>query len=176
MQFYRTLPSKQALNDSDEQLFLPLAIKDAPRKVREHGLQEIHSFPLVSRGKGCAVTRKPARMAWRRYQEIELRTPNSFPALIFDVDTLPLDYLSIAFGVTVRPPNWIVSNPGNRACAYRVLLRPPGPARRRDAPEAPQVAAAHRRVLPHGVWGGSRLRGRPDAQPGASQMANDVVA
>ena len=45
------------------------------------------------------------------YQEIELRTPNSFPALIFDVDTLPQDYLSIAFGVTVRPPNWIVSNP-----------------------------------------------------------------
>ena len=50
-------------------------------------------------------------MAWRRYQEIELRTPNSFPVLIFDVDTLPQDYLSIAFGVTVRPPNWIVSNP-----------------------------------------------------------------
>ena len=111
MQFYRTLPSKQALNDSDEQLSLPLAIQDAPREVRDHGLQEIHSFPLVSRGKGCAVTRKPARMAWRRYQEIELRTPNSFPALIFDVDTLPQDYLSIAFGVTVRPPNWIVSNP-----------------------------------------------------------------
>ena len=47
-----------------EQLFLPLAIKHAPPKVREHGLQEIHSFPLVSRGKGYAVTRKPARMAW----------------------------------------------------------------------------------------------------------------
>ena len=144
MQFYRTLPSKQALNDSDEQLSLPLAIQDAPRKVREHGLQEIHSFPLVSRGKGCAVTRKPARMAWRRYQEIELRTPNSFPALIFDVDTLPQDYLSIAFGVTVRPPNWIVSNPETGHAHVVYCFASPGPARRRDAPEAPHVAAAHR--------------------------------
>ena len=68
MPFYRSSPNKQTLNDSDEQLSLPLAIQDAPREVREHGLQEIHRFPLVSRGKGYAVFRKPARMAWRRYQ------------------------------------------------------------------------------------------------------------
>ena len=125
MPFYRSSPNKQTLNDSDEQLSLPLAIQDAPREVREHGLQEIHRFPLVSRGKGYAVFRKPARMAWRRYQEIELRTPNSFPALIFDVDTLPLDYLSIAFGASVRPPNWIVSNPetGHAHVVY-CLARP----------------------------------------------------
>ena len=119
MPFYPTSPGKQTLIDSDEQLSLPLAIKHAPPEVREHGLKEIHSFPLVSRGKGYAVSRKPARMAWRRYQEIELRTPNSFPALIFDVDTLPLDYLSIAFGVTVRPPNWIVSKSCMSARATR---------------------------------------------------------
>ena len=125
MPFYPTSRSKQTLLDSDEQLFLPLAIKHAPPEVREHGLQEIHSFPLVSRGKGYPVTRKPARMAWRRYQEIELRTPNSFPALIFDVDTFPQDYLSIALGVTVRPPNWIVSNPetGHAHIVY-CLARP----------------------------------------------------
>ena len=52
MPFYRSSPNKQTLNDSDEQLSLPLAIQDAPREVREHGLQEIHRFPLVSRGKG----------------------------------------------------------------------------------------------------------------------------
>ena len=68
-------PSTSESNHA-EQLSLALAIQEAPRKVRDHGLQEIHSFPLVSRGKGYAVTRKPARMAWRRYQEIELRTPN----------------------------------------------------------------------------------------------------
>ena len=103
-----------------EQLFLPLAIKHAPIEVREHGLQEIHSFPLVSRGKGFAVIRKPARMAWRRYQEIELRTPNSFPAMIFDCDSQPQDYLSVAFGALVRPPNWIVSSPetGNAHIVY----------------------------------------------------------
>lgn len=125
MPFYRSSRSKKTPTDSDEQLSLALAIEHAPREVREHGLQEIHSYPLVSRGKGHAVFRKPARMAWRRYQEIELRTPNSFPALIFDVDTLPLDYLSIAFGVTVRPPNWIVSNPetGHAHIVY-CLARP----------------------------------------------------
>ena len=44
MPFYRSSPSKQTLTD-DEQLSLPLAIQDAPREVRDHGLQEIHSFP-----------------------------------------------------------------------------------------------------------------------------------
>ena len=58
-------------------------------EVREHGLQEIHSFPLVSRGKGFPVSRKPARLAWR-WPEIELRTPNSIPVLILDVDTSPI--------------------------------------------------------------------------------------
>ena len=67
----------------------------------------------------------PARMAWRRYQEIELRTPNSFPALIFDCDSQPQDYLAVAFGALVRPPNWIVSNPetGNAHIVY-CLARP----------------------------------------------------
>ena len=58
-------------------------------------------------------------MAWRRYQEIELRTPNSFPVLIFDCDSQPQDYLAVAFGPLVRPPNWIVSNP-ETGCAHVV--------------------------------------------------------
>ena len=126
MPSYQISPfDRQAQIDPDEQPFLALAIQHAPSEVREHGLQEIHSFPLVSRGKGCAVARKPARLAWRLYQEIELRTPNSFPALIFDVDTPAMDYLNIALGVTVRPPNWIVSNPetGHAHIAY-CLARP----------------------------------------------------
>ena len=125
MSFYRSPPGRQALIDPDEQLSSALAIKHAPLEVREHGLQEIHSFPLVSRGKGFVLSRKPARMAWRRYQEIELRTPNSFPALIFDCDSQPQDYLAVAFGALVRPPNWIVSNPetGNAHIVY-CLARP----------------------------------------------------
>ena len=66
MPFYRTSRSKRTPTNSDEQFSLVLTIEHAPREVREHGLQEIHSYPLVSRGKGHAVFRKPARMAWRR--------------------------------------------------------------------------------------------------------------
>ena len=105
---------------------LELAIKFAPPIVREHGLQEAHSFPLVSRGKGHAVTRKPARMAWRRYQEIELRTPNSYPALILDVDTSVMECLDVAMGSSkVRVPNWIAFNPatGHGHVVY-TLARP----------------------------------------------------
>ena len=104
MPVYRIPRSEKTHRPAGDQLALPL-IEHAPPEVREHGLQEIDSYPLVSRGKGSAVFRQPARMAWRRYQEIELRTPNSFPALIFDVDTYPQDYLTVAFGAAVRPPN-----------------------------------------------------------------------
>ena len=129
MASYLTSRSKKTPKHSDDQFSLAL-IEHAPREVREHGLQEIHSFPLVSRGKGHAVFRKAARTAWRHYQgggggEIELRTPNSFPAMIFDVDTLPQEYLNTAFGVGVRPPNWIVTNPetGHAHIVY-CLARP----------------------------------------------------
>ena len=124
MPSYLTSRSKKTPKHSDDQFSLAL-IEHAPREVREHGLQEIHSFPLVSRGKGHAVFRKAARTAWRRYQEIELRTPNSFPALILDVDTLPQDYLNVAFGASVRSPNWIVTNPetGHAHIVY-CLARP----------------------------------------------------
>ena len=47
--------------------------------------------PLVSRGRafGCRTTRRPTRIAWRYWPEIELRTPGSFPALILDCDSEP---------------------------------------------------------------------------------------
>ena len=47
MPFYPTSRSKQALNDTDEQLSLPLAIHDVPDVVRDHGLVETHRFPYV---------------------------------------------------------------------------------------------------------------------------------
>ena len=110
MAFYqKSLLSKQAFQDSD-QLPLSLAIEDAPPKVRQHGLQEAHAFPLVSHGKSRASVRRPAPIAWH-WEEIELRTPNSFPALILDVDKTPLEYPTVALGVEVRVPNWVVSNP-----------------------------------------------------------------
>ena len=107
--YQKSSRSKQASHDTEQ---FSLAIQDAPDKVQTFGLQEAHAFPLVSRGKGYPVHRKPAYAAWRYYAEIELRTPNSFPAIVLDVDTGPQDYLTVALGSpAVRVPNWIVTNP-----------------------------------------------------------------
>ena len=98
-----------------------------PRQVREFGLQEAHSFTLTSRhGKGKRVARKPTLVAWRRWEEIELRTPNSYPALILDVDTSVMECLDVATGSSkVRVPNWIAFNPatGHGHVVY-TLARP----------------------------------------------------
>ena len=65
-------------------------IDAAPAKVRQHGLVEAHSFPLVSKGKqGGAHSgsfRVPAVEAWG-FPEIELRAGNSWPSLILDLDS-----------------------------------------------------------------------------------------
>lgn len=127
MRFYRSLPSKQTLNGSDEQFSLPLAIQDAPRKVREHGLQEAHTLPLVSRGRdyGWRMTRRPARIAWLYWPEIELRTPSSFPTLILDCDSEPEHYLAIAFGSgLVCSPNWITHTPSGHGHVVYTLRQP----------------------------------------------------
>ena len=67
-----------------------LPLEYAPLKVRRHGLRDAHTRPLVSWGKRADGThgasfRVPASAAWD-FPEIELRTGNSWPALIFDCD------------------------------------------------------------------------------------------
>ena len=100
-------PRKQAPIDTGqhEQLSFPLAIEDAPRKVRAYGLQEAHALPLVSRGRasGWRTTRRPTRIAWRYWPEIELRTPGSFPALILDCDS---ELRGCKRSSRRRMPNW----------------------------------------------------------------------
>ena len=75
-------------NRPPKQLALP-GIEFAPPKVRSHGIREAHTYPLVSRGKrpGRAFSsfRVPAVEAWA-YPEIELRTGNSAPCLVLDLD------------------------------------------------------------------------------------------
>ena len=75
-------------NRPPKQLALP-GIEFAPPKVRSHGLREAHTYPLVSRGKRNGVHgasfRVPASFAWN-YPEIELRTGNSAPCLVLDLD------------------------------------------------------------------------------------------
>ena len=127
MPFYRSSPSKQTLNDFDEQLSLPLAIEDTPRIVRDHGLREAHALPLVSRGRayGWRMTRRPARIAWLYWPEIELRTPSSFPTLVLDCDSEPEHYLAVAFGSgLVCPPNWITHTLSGHGHAVYTLDRP----------------------------------------------------
>lgn len=108
------------------QLGLPFAIKDVPGIVRQHGLREAHTYPLVAdRNTGWHATRRPAAVAWRDWPEIELRTPNSFPVLILDCDTKPQDYWDVARSGKVQLPNWVVSRgPNGHAHIVYCLRRP----------------------------------------------------
>lgn len=108
------------------QLDLPLAIEDVPSIVRNHGLREAHTYPLVAdRSGGWTSTRRPTTDAWKNWPEIELRTPNSFPALILDCDSEPNKYIGVATSGAVKQPNWIVSRgPGGHAHIVYCLARP----------------------------------------------------
>ena len=68
---------------------LQLPIDAAPLKVREHGLRDAHSRPLVSSGKRDGVFGVSFRVApWAawHFPSLELRAENSYPALILDFD------------------------------------------------------------------------------------------
>ena len=69
---------------------LRLPIDDAPQKVRDHGLRDAHSRPLVSPGKRGgrfgASFRVAPWAAWQYFPSLELRAENSYPALILDFD------------------------------------------------------------------------------------------
>ena len=93
---------------------LELAIEHAPLKVRQHGLRDAHSYPLVSRGKGTGVElysfRVPAHEAWE-YPSLELRAANSWPCLILDLDGREATNRlreSVIVG-DVAEPNWEVT-------------------------------------------------------------------
>ena len=66
-----------------------LPIDDAPRKVRDHGLRDAHSRPLVSPGKRDGVFGASFRVApWAAwlFPSLELRAANSYTCLILDLD------------------------------------------------------------------------------------------
>ena len=112
-----------------QQLTLP-GIEFAPGKVRRHGLREFHTYPLVSPGKDAAGVwggsfRVPAAQAWT-FPELELgRTGNSIPALLFDLDGDPTDWLVDVLGPALPRPNWIVWRRENmHAHVVYTLARP----------------------------------------------------
>ena len=66
-----------------------LPIDAAPIKVREHGLRDAHSRPLVSSGKiggEFGVSFRVAPWAAWHFPSLELRAENTYPALILDFD------------------------------------------------------------------------------------------
>lgn len=112
-----------------QQLTFP-GIDFVPSKVRQHGLREFHRSPLVSYGKDAAGVwrrswRVPAAQAWT-YPELELgRTANSIPALIFDLDGPPADWLVDVFSPALPVPNWMTFRRANQhAHVVYTLARP----------------------------------------------------
>ena len=114
----------------DQQLDLP-GIEYAPLKVRRYGLQEAHSYPLVSDGKQAGryqpSFRVTAPQAWM-FPELEYgRTPNSVAALLFDLDQDGpfLPWLDDIFQGDLPRPNWITWRKTNRhAHVCYTLARP----------------------------------------------------
>ena len=108
----------------------------APEIVRKHGLSEFHAAPYVSQGRRPdgswgGTYRVPAQAAWQ-YPEIELRTANSCPVLLFDCDKGSADPIAAAIEDVLPWPNWICRRGETGTChaAYclycPVLTRPRG--------------------------------------------------
>ena len=96
------------------QLELPFGIDYAPKVVRDHGLQEAHTYPLVSLRRGSSF-RVHARDAWT-FPSLELRAANSWPALTLDcdepsavVDCSCTGTITAATGQHYRAPAWSLS-------------------------------------------------------------------
>ena len=104
----------QEESNRSRQLKLP-GIDYAPAKVRAHGLREAHSYPLVSQGKRSsgehsASFRVPAADAWD-FPEIELRSGNSYPSIVLDVDGANALYriVEAVEHFEILTPNWSVT-------------------------------------------------------------------
>ena len=90
---------------------LPLPIDYAPPIVRGHGLRDAHSRPLVSNGKreggGMVSFRVAPEDAWS-FESIELRTGNSWPVMVFDLDGRhAFDRVQAATARGLLHPNWV---------------------------------------------------------------------
>ena len=101
-------------NREVRQIDLDCGINHAPLKVQQHGLADAHQWPLVSKGKikdrHGGSYRVPASKAWR-FPEIELRTGNSYPSMVLDLDGANALYRlvdAVAHG-DILMPNWAVT-------------------------------------------------------------------
>ena len=117
----------------------------APEIVRKHGLSEFHAAPYVSQGRRPdgswgGTYRVPAQAAWQ-YPEIELRTANSWPVLLFDCDKGSADPIAAAIEDVLPWPNWICRRGETGTCHAAYCLHCPVLTRPEDLP-GPQQALA----------------------------------
>ena len=110
------------------QLTLP-GIEFAPDRVREHGLVEAHTWPLVSSGKVQGVVqasfRVHASVAWS-FPSLELRSARAWPVVCLDCDGTG-GYSRLMLAVLDRDipcPNWVVYRDTGGAHGVWCLERP----------------------------------------------------
>ena len=110
------------------QLTLP-GIEFAPNRVREHGLVEAHTWPLVSDGKVQGVVqasfRVHASVAWS-FPSLELRSATAWSVVCLDCDgTTGYPRLMVAVEDRDIPcPNWVVYRNTGGAHGVWCLARP----------------------------------------------------
>lgn len=117
----RSKKPEAAGSDVPVQYVLPLDL--APQELIDHGYRDAHSFPLVS--PDVDQVRRSFRVhpavAWR-FPRLELRTGNSFPAVLMDCDgPESVDRLMRAVtGADLREPNVITrrKESGNAHAAW----------------------------------------------------------
>ena len=121
-------PQALQINPSPVQLTLP-GIEFAPRQVREHGLVEAHTWPLVSNGKVQGVVqasfRVHASVAWS-FPSLELRSAKAWPVVCLDCDGTG-GYSRLMLAVQDRDipcPNWVVYRGSGGAHGVWCLARP----------------------------------------------------
>ena len=129
MQFDLTKHSRALqTNLSPVQLTLP-GIAFAPTRVREHGLVEAHTWPLVSDGKVQGVVqasfRVHASIAWS-FPSLELRSATAWPVICLDCDGTD-GHARLILAVHDREipcPNWVVYRDAGGAHGVWCLARP----------------------------------------------------
>ena len=121
-------PQALQTNLSPVQLTLP-GIEFAPERVREHGLVEAHTWPLVSDGKIQGVVqasfRVHASVAWS-FPSLELRSARAWPVVCLDCDGRG-GYPRLMGAVEEREipcPNWVVCRDSGGAHGVWCLARP----------------------------------------------------
>ena len=84
----------------------------APAKVRAHGLRDAHARPIVGRrrgvGRALSSWRTSPQRAWN-FPYIELRTGNSYPAVLLDCDD-PERLVDAISQHLVPEPSWMVTS------------------------------------------------------------------